>query len=67
MQKTVSVVITTHNRPDYLKESLAAVSSMWREFKLKERVLETRFKDLEDRLQTETTYPFKNPICRGTF
>ncbi len=25
MQKTVSVVITTHNRPDYLKESLAAV------------------------------------------
>ncbi|MCQ8847214.1 glycosyltransferase family 2 protein [Alteromonas stellipolaris] len=25
MQKTVSVIITTHNRPDYLKESLAAV------------------------------------------
>ena len=24
-QKTVSVVITTHNRPDYLKESLASV------------------------------------------
>ena len=24
-QKTVSVVITTHNRPDYLKESLAGV------------------------------------------
>lgn len=41
---------TKHKR----KESLAAVSSMWREFKLKERVLETRLKDLEDRLQTET-------------
>ena len=25
MQKTFSVVITTHNRPDYLQESLAAV------------------------------------------
>jgi len=25
MPKTVSVIITTHNRPDYLKESLAAV------------------------------------------
>ncbi|GAB5392877.1 MAG: hypothetical protein Altm2KO_16250 [Alteromonas macleodii] len=25
MPNTVSVVITTHNRPDYLKESLAAV------------------------------------------
>jgi len=24
-QKTVSVVITTHNRPDYLKDSLAGV------------------------------------------
>jgi hypothetical protein len=36
------------------KESLASVSAIWREFKLKERVLEGRLKDLEDRFQTES-------------
>lgn len=36
------------------KESLANVSSIWRQFKLAERVLETRLKGLEDRLETET-------------
>ena len=35
------------------KESLAHVSAIWRECKLKERVLEDRVKDLEDRLHTE--------------
>lgn len=35
------------------KESLASVSAIWREYKLKERVIETRLKDLEDKLQTE--------------
>jgi hypothetical protein len=36
------------------KESMASVSSIWREFKLKQRVLETRLKELEDKLHTET-------------
>jgi hypothetical protein len=35
------------------KESLAAVASIWREFKLKERVYEDRLAELEDKLQTE--------------
>ena len=35
------------------RESLAYVSAIWREYKLKERVLESRLKDLEDKLQTE--------------
>mmetsp|Transcript_25156 Transcript_25156/g.25357 ORF Transcript_25156/g.25357 Transcript_25156/m.25357 type:complete len:419 (+) Transcript_25156:140-1396(+) len=35
------------------KESLAYVSAIWRENKLKERVLEVRLKELEDKLQTE--------------
>lgn len=35
------------------KESLASVSAIWREYKLKERILETRLKELEDKLQTE--------------
>lgn len=35
------------------KESLASVSAIWREFKLKERVLETKLRNLEDKLQTE--------------
>jgi hypothetical protein len=35
------------------KESLAYVSAIWRECKLKERVLEDRVKELEDRLHTE--------------
>lgn len=35
------------------RESLAHVSAIWRECKLKERVLEDRAKDLEDRLHTE--------------
>ena len=35
------------------KESLASVSAIWREYKLKERVLEIRLKELEDKLQTE--------------
>ena len=36
------------------KESLATVASIWREFKLKERVYEDRQAELEDKLQTET-------------
>jgi IQ domain-containing protein G len=36
------------------KESLAYVSAIWRECKLKERVLEDRVKELEDRLHTES-------------
>jgi IQ domain-containing protein G len=36
------------------KESLAYVSAIWRECKLKERVLEERVKELEDRLHTES-------------
>ena len=36
------------------KESLAAVAAIWREFKLKERVLEGQLKRLEDRFKTET-------------
>ena len=35
------------------KESLASVAAVYREFKLKERVLEVRLKELEDKLQTE--------------
>ncbi len=35
------------------KESLASVASIWREFKLKERILENKLRDLEDKLQTE--------------
>lgn len=35
------------------KESSAAVSAIWREFKHKERNLESRLKDLDDRLHTE--------------
>lgn len=35
------------------RESLAHVSAIWRECKLKERVLEDRVKDLEDKLHTE--------------
>lgn len=35
------------------KESGATVSAIWREFKHKERILESRLKDLEDKLQTE--------------
>lgn len=35
------------------KESLAYVSAIWRENKLKERVLEMKLKELEDKVQTE--------------
>ena len=35
------------------KESLANVSSIYREYKLKERVFERKVKELEDKLQTE--------------
>jgi len=35
------------------RESMAYVSAIWREYKLKERVLEGRLKELEDKLQTE--------------
>ena len=35
------------------KESLASVSSIYREYKLKERVFERKVKELEDKLQTE--------------
>lgn len=35
------------------RESLAYVSAIWRDCKLKERVLEDRVKELEDRLHTE--------------
>ena len=35
------------------KESLATVASIYRDFKLKERVLETKLAELEDRLRTE--------------
>lgn len=35
------------------RESLAHVSSVWREFKLKERELEDKAKDFEDKMQTE--------------
>ena len=35
------------------KESLANVAAVYREFKLKERILEVRLKELEDKLQTE--------------
>ena len=35
------------------KESLAAVAAIWREFKLKERVLEESLGEKEDRMQTE--------------
>ena len=35
------------------KESMASVSSIWREFKLKQRTLETKLAELEDKLQTE--------------
>jgi hypothetical protein len=35
------------------KESLASVAAVYREFKLKERILEVRLKELEDKLQTE--------------
>jgi len=35
------------------KESLATVAAIWREFKLKERVLEERLSELEDRMATE--------------
>jgi hypothetical protein len=45
------------------KESLANVAAVYREFKLKERILEVRLKELEDKLQTENvvhheTYEF---------
>jgi len=36
------------------KESLASVASIWREYKLKERVCEDKLSEAEDRLQTET-------------
>jgi hypothetical protein len=36
------------------KESLAYVSAIWREYKLKERVLENKLKELEDKLKTES-------------
>ena len=35
------------------KESLASVSAIYREYKLKERILETKLKEYEDKLQTE--------------
>ena len=35
------------------KESLASVSAIWRAYKLKERQIEVKLKDLEDKLQTE--------------
>lgn len=35
------------------KESAAAVSAIWREFKHKERQLEAKLKDIEDKLKTE--------------
>jgi IQ domain-containing protein G len=35
------------------KESLATVSAIWREFKHRERQLEAKLKELEDKLQTE--------------
>ena len=35
------------------KESLATVASIWREYKLKERVCEDRLNEAEDKLQTE--------------
>jgi len=36
------------------KESLATVASIWREYKLKERVCEERLREAGDKLQTET-------------
>lgn len=35
------------------KESVASVSAIWREYKLKERLFEVKLKKLEDKLQTE--------------
>lgn len=35
------------------KESIASVSAIWREYKLKERIFEVKLKQLEDKLQTE--------------
>jgi IQ domain-containing protein G len=35
------------------KESVSSVSAIWREYKLKERTLELRLKELEDRFKTE--------------
>lgn len=35
------------------KESLATVASIWREYKLKERICEDRLSEAEDKLQTE--------------
>lgn len=35
------------------KESLASVSAIYREYKLKERILEIKLRELEDKLQTE--------------
>ena len=36
------------------KESVASVSAIWREYKLKERLFEMKLKQLEDKLQTES-------------
>jgi hypothetical protein len=36
------------------KESMASVASIWREYKLRERVSEDKQSELEDKLQTET-------------
>ena len=45
------------------KESLAAVSTIWREFKLKERVYEDRAAELEDRLQVRVCVPVCLCVC----
>lgn len=43
----------SHDSKFKRKESLATVASIWREFKLKERVIEEALAEKEDRMQTE--------------
>jgi hypothetical protein len=43
----------SHDSKFKRKESLAVVAAIWREFKLKEKVLEDRLAEKEDRMETE--------------
>jgi hypothetical protein len=43
----------SHDSKFKRKESLAVVAAIWREFKLKEKVLEDRLAEREDRMETE--------------
>lgn len=68
MQKTVSVVITTHNRPDYLKESLKAVlqqSVMAKEVFVIDDGSSVSYDDVLSQFPSEKFTYIKVPVASG--